>query len=282
MSKPMSRNRAIVLIFLATAIWGFAFPAVSFALNYFDTFALTFLRFSIAALCLGLYLLWSKSKLTESDLKAGSIAGVVLFIAFTLQTYGQTLISSTTSAFITGLYVIFVPLLSALFLAKIPPRRLLICILIAFIGLFLLSGVKFDLGLGDMLAVAGAVVFAGHILLISRYRAQDPIRLTFVQMTVCAALGGLAMLVFGQVPTSFEPLPVLSVLFLGILASAVAYWAQASAQQRLPPAKAAIFFLSEPVFAGIFSVLFFGEILSFMQLLGAGFIFLGMYLAERK
>ncbi len=282
MRYQLSKTHAILLLLLACAIWGFAFPAVDYALQFFSVFSILFLRSLIAVLALGAYLLAKKSQFTTEDWRAGIIAGVVLFVAYSLQTFGQTLIAPTSSAFVTGLYVLFVPLLSALFLAKLPSRRIMLAAMVAFLGLFMLSGAKFDPGLGEEVTVLCALIYGGYILLLYKFRAQDSVRLVFVQMLVGAALSGAAMLLTGQGTISLMPVPLLVVGYLGILSGAFAYWAQARAQQVLQASEAAIFSLSEPVFAGIFSVLFFADILSPVQILGAGLILVGMYAASKK
>ena len=267
---------------LATAVWGFSFPAVKFALGYFDTFTVMFMRSLLAALVLGIFLWWNKSKMSVEDWKAGTIVGVVMAAAFITQTYGQTMISATGSAFITGLYVLFAPILAAVFLTQMPSRRLMVCTLVAMVGLFFLCDASFGLGLGEILTGVCAILFAVGLLLLSKYKARDSARLIFVQMVVCTLISGIAMVALGHVPTHFEIEPVLAILYLGLFAGAFAYWAQARAQQVLPVAEAGILLLGEPVFAGIFSVLFFGEMLNGLQLLGAGLILLGMYGAEKK
>ena len=282
LGNQISRTQAILLIILATAIWGFSFPAVKFALGYYDTYAVMFMRSALSALILGLFLFWKKRGLSDEDWKAGLITGAVMAAAFVTQTYAQTMISATSSAFITGLYVIFAPLLAALFLSQIPSKRLMLCTLIAVAGLWFLGDTTIGLGLGEGLTLLCAIFFAVGLLLLSKYKRVDSAKLIFVQMLVCLAVGGMAMVATNHIPSVFDPAPMASILYLGIFAGAVAYWSQAKAQQVLPVGEASILLLGEPVFAGLFSVLFFSEMLSPMQLAGAGLILLAMYWAERK
>ena len=280
----MTHRQAVALILFAAAIWGLSFPVVDYALKYFDPFALLAMHFTLAALALGGYLAWRRElKFIHSEWKAGLLAGSVLFLAFAAQVSAQLWVPPTTSAFITGLYVVFVPVLSTIFLSHNPSKRLILSAFIAFIGLFMLSGARITSGVGEGLTLMCALAYAVHIIVLSKFRTKNSIRTTFVQMAVCAILSLAAWSLVGQMPTRIgEVGPWVAVAYLGIFVSAFAYWAQTRAQRELPAIEVANLFLSEPVMAGVFSVLFFGEVLNGLQLAGAGLILLGIYESEHK
>ncbi|MFA5077567.1 MAG: DMT family transporter [Candidatus Micrarchaeia archaeon] len=277
----MNDKKDVALLLGAALMWGLSFPAVKYALSAYETFPIMAFRFTIASLVLALPVFLARRRLTKKEITLGVAAGAILFFSFATQTYGQIPISPATSAFITGLYIVFVPVGAALLKRKTPGLKIAACVLLSLLGLWLLTGASFSLGIGEMLTLLCAVGFAAHILLLSRSSECDSNSFVLVQMLTAAVLSWIALPFAGGLPTTYSLEPLLAVLYLGIFASALAYWAQTTAQKNVAPSNTALIFICEPVFAAITSVILFNEYLSSVQLVGGGLILFAMYLSQR-
>lgn len=209
----------------------------------------------------------------------GSIAGAFLFGGYALQTQGLASTSASNSGLITGLYVVFTPLLAAL-VARVRPRWLVVGgAVVAFGGLAALTvGDAFRLQQGDLLTVGCAVSFAAHIVYVSRVAlGHGVVRFTAVQLAVTAILG----LSWSAVAEGL-PLPSAAtwpaVLGTGLVVSAGAYLLQVWSQTIVGPARTAIVLALEPVFAAGTGMLLLGERLTLRGWLGAALIVIGIYM----
>jgi drug/metabolite transporter (DMT)-like permease len=215
---------------------------------------------------------------------AGLIGGVVLFIASNLQQFGIMLNkepgSASEAGFITGMYLIFTPILARLaFKRKVSPLTWLACV-IAFIGLTLISGVT-SVRISDSLLLLGAVFWAVHILLIDRYaHSVNPLRFTAVQFIVSSVLSMISAFCFETV--SFEGIfgGVFPLLFGGLFACGTAYTLQILGQRGVEPSKAAIIFSLEALFACISEAVWLGEFMTARKYLGGMIIFAGILLSQ--
>ncbi|MDD5337612.1 MAG: DMT family transporter [Candidatus ainarchaeum sp.] len=277
----MEHKKDIALLLAAAIMWGFSFPALKYALSAYDTFPIIAFRFTIASVLLAIPVVLARHRITRREMTLGIAAGVILFYSFATQVYGQITISPATSAFITGLYIVIVPIGGALLGKKMPANKIAFCVLLAVLGLWLLTGASFSLGIGEILTLLSAVGFAAHILLLSRSSECDSNAFTLVQMAVAGALSWIALPFAGGLPRTYPFEPLLAILYLGIFASALAYWFQTIAQKRVAPSSTALIFICEPVFAAISSVFFFQEYLSPLKLIGGGIILFAMYLSQR-
>jgi drug/metabolite transporter (DMT)-like permease len=211
---------------------------------------------------------------------AGSIAGLMLFAGYALQTEGLKYTSSSSAAFITGLYVPLTPILDAIVRRRRPPTGVILGVAVATVGLFLLTGAHVELGKGDALTLACAFAFALWLVYQNRYIERlGAIPFTTIQMMVLVivALPPTAAVGVGKI----SPVVVFAVLFTGVACSAVALSLQLYAQQRLGPSRTALLLLLEPVFAGIVGY-FNGDRLGAVKLTGAGVILAGIALSERR
>lgn len=180
--------------------------------------------------------------------------------------------------------MVLVPLGQAIFLRRPPRRNSLIGVGLAALGLALLS-LQADLGVsrGDLLVLACAVAFAGHILLMGRYApGWPPLRLAFVQIVTVALLSAAATLLLEQPIGRPAGNVWFAAAFTGLLATALAFFVQSRAQQATSPTHTALIFASEPIFAGLFSFLLIGEVLGPRQLAGSVLIVAGMVTAELR
>lgn len=276
------RGRAEVALFAVTAMWGTTFVVIKAALADISPFLFLAGRFTVAAIVLGA--IYGK-RLRKSALKAGLLAGTILFTAFVFQTEGLALTTPSKSAFITGLSVPMVPLASSLVYRIRPQKAEIAGILIASFGMAMMTlpTGKFEMSTGDILSLLCAVAFALHIVVIGHFSPTVGFEtLAVVQVAVAAVLGIMAAFVFG--PAFFRPTPALgaAVLATGLLATALAFTTLAWAQQFTTSTRAALILALEPAAAWLTSYVATGEVLSRRGKIGAGLILAGILLVELK
>jgi drug/metabolite transporter (DMT)-like permease len=210
--------------------------------------------------------------------RAGITAGVILFGGYATQTIGLQYTSPSTSAFLTGLYVIITPIIESAISRRLPRPPVLAGIVIALIGLYLLTGADVHLGRGELLTLACAVLFAMHIVYISAYtNLLRPMQFGALQIGAVALLSVAPAA--GQGAGSLTTLAVFAVVFTGIACSAVALPLQLWGQRRIPATRAALILLAEPVFAAIASYID-GERLGAGRLVGGVAILTGIAVSE--
>lgn len=281
--------KAEVLLLLAAIIWGFAFVAQRVGMDHVGPFTYNGVRFVLGALSL-LPLLWlgRRSALPIGPggwrpiLGGGLLAGLILFAGASLQQVGIVYTTAGKAGFITGLYVVIVPLLGLLWGHR-TPWSTWIGAALAVAGLYLLT-LTDDLTLaeGDGLVLIGAFFWAGHVLVIGWLSGRhiEPVLLAGLQFIVCAVLS-LAVAVATE-PITLAGLwgGAMPILYGGLLSVGVAYTLQVVAQRDAPPAHAAIILSLETVFAALGGWLLLDEILSGRGLLGCMFMFAGMLLSQ--
>jgi drug/metabolite transporter (DMT)-like permease len=207
------------------------------------------------------------------------IAGVLLFAGYALQTEGLALTSAANSGLITGLYVVFTPIIAAVVARAKLSGWAVSGTGVAFVGLALLTireGVRFDAG--DMLTVGCAVAFAVHIVVLSRVAARHPVvPFTAVQLLVTAVLASaLSWITEGFPLPSIDVVPAL--LMTGLVVTAGAFLMQVWSQTVIGPARTAVILTLEPVSATLLAALLLAERLDAKQWTGAGLILAGIYL----
>lgn len=273
------------MLLLVTLVWGATFLVIQIALQDGGPFSLLLARFSIGAAVLALALGRRMKALTRDEIWTGAVIGSAAFGTFACQTIGLQYILSSKSAFLTALYVPIVPLLQLAVLGVAPRLSAWLGIVISFLGLTVLSwgeGIGLVLGLGEWITLAGAVLAAVQIILVSKWAPQaDPLRLAVVQLGTIAALSLVAL------PLSGEELPAATVTFwaaaaaLGIFGSAFAIGAMNWAQQTVTATRATIIYAMEPVWAGVFGAMA-GEAMTRGTLIGSAMIVGGILVSELK
>lgn len=259
-----------------TAIWGWTFLVVKLAVASYPAFAFLGLRFGLATLLLAPVAL---RRLSWDTLASGALAGAALAAGYAFQTVGLETTSAANAGLLTGLFVVFAPLMDAAWSARPVPTVTVLAAGLGLAGTAMLtlgagsSGLR-HLHIGDALEVLTALAFALHIVLLGRLsRGRRAEQLAFVQMLLaCCSFGLVATWNAGLSWPSPSNSVWYAILITGILASALAYWVQTYAQQHLAPARTAVLLLAEPVFALGFAVWLGGERLAPLQWLGAGII----------
>jgi len=293
MSQPTSNPRTavsfrlskaeMVLVFI-TMLWGGTFLLVHNVMTVSGPMFFVGLRFAAAALFVGLASARALSGLTFTELKAGVLIGVSIMLGYGLQTMGLQTISSSQSAFITALYVPFVPLLQWLVLGRRPGLMPSIGICLAFIGLMLLAGPEggaLHFSEGEVVTLVSAVAIAAEIILISRFAGQvDVRRVTVVQLATASLLAFLMIVPTQERLPDFSWLLLLSALGLGAM-SAVIQVAMNWAQKSVSPTRATLIYAGEPVWAGIVGRIA-GERLPGVALIGGLLIVIAVVVSELK
>lgn len=279
------------LLFVAL-IWGATFVVVQNAISFLEPLTFNAVRFSIAAILLGLWLiLFERKQLKSFNIKllsAGIILGFWLFIGYGFQTLGLAYTSSSKAAFITGLSVVMVPLFTILLLRKRLSLNAYIGVFIATIGLYLLTMTDVaGLNFGDGLVFICAIGFALQILLTGKYTSKYPtLLLTVVQIGTVAVLSIVSSFIFEDWKQAFEPSILfttevaMALIITAIFATALAFLIQTRFQKFTTPTRVALIFAMEPVFAALTGYLWAGDRLSFSAMIGCLLIFAGMIFAE--
>ena len=272
---------ATAALILVTAVWGITFVQVKDAVELYPLLAFLAIRYVIATAALAPIALRRLGGFGRDGLVAGAVLGALIALGIGLQTAGLERTTVTSTGFITGLYVLFTPLLGlALFRTPIP-RSLWAGVALALLGLALLAGVPQGSGRGDLLVLISAFVQAFHIVMVERYANRfDVFALTFVQVAAAAVA-------FGAVSLAFEELTVprgwtvwSALIVTGLFAVAFAYVVQVWAQRRVSATRIAIVFSLETVFAGLFGYLLAGDRLGALGFAGCAAIFAGIVVAE--
>ncbi|SHI88623.1 EamA-like transporter family protein [Malonomonas rubra DSM 5091] len=280
--------KADILLVLTASIWGFAFVAQRVGMDYVGPFTFNAIRFALGSLSLiPLILLLQKNKptaeLTEkkSFWIGGLLAGGALFAGASLQQAGLVYTTAGKAGFITGLYVVMVPLLG-LFWRQRPHAATWIGALLAAIGLYFLSVTEeFTIAFGDLLVLCSAFFWAGHVLLIGWLAPRtDSLKLASAQFAICSLLSFATA--FAIETVAFETImqAAIPILYGGLGSVGIAYTLQVIAQREAHPAHSAIILSMEGVFAAIGGWLMLGELLSLRSLLGCALMLGGMLLSE--
>lgn len=279
-------------LLLVALIWGSTFVLVQNAIAFLEPFSFNGVRFFIAAFLLGGWLLlFERKQLKHLDKKlifSGVIIGIWLFIGYAFQTLGLLYTTSSKASFITGLSVVLVPIFS-IFLLKIKPSlSAIIGASIATFGLYLLTMTDtVSLNIGDGYVFICTIGFAMHIIFTGKFSSKYPsLLLTVVQITTVAVLSTSFALFTEDWRQAIRPEVLLqgnvfSALFItSVFATALAFFAQTNFQKFTTPARVALIFAMEPVFAAATGFIWANERLSFSAILGCLLIFAGMVFAE--
>ena len=264
------------------AAWGFAFVVMKDAIQRQSVNNFLFTRFALAVLVMLLIRPQTIKHFNKDLLQRGSLAGIFLGFGYIFQTLGLERTGAAITGFITGLYVVLTPVLAWLVLKEKITRFVWLCIMVATVGLGLLSIRGFSVGIGEMLVLASAFFFAAHIIALSKWSSgRDVYAMTVVQLTMCGLLAGIA-----SIPGGYSPPPDSGVwavvIFTAVFATAIAFIVQTWSQAHMSATKVAVILTMEVVFAAVFAIFFGGEILTLQSALGGVLVVVAMYLIVLK
>ena len=285
-------SKSNLLLILASIIWGCAFVAQNVGMNYIGPWTFSTIRFLIAGFSLlaiipildkkRTHVIRPKTKEEKMKLLLGSVlCGLALSIGSIVQQIAMLTVPVAKAGFLTTLYVLFVPMITLLFGKKIP-LKVWIGIAMALFGLYLLSMAgNLAIGIGEILLILAAFLFAIHIIIIGYFSTRvDPVRLSCGQLLIGGFATVIPMIVIekptiGSILAAYIPL-----LYTGIFSSCVAYTLQIFAQKEANPTIAGMLLSLESVFAALAGYLILNQVLNTRELIGCVLIFIAIVIAQ--
>jgi drug/metabolite transporter (DMT)-like permease len=292
---PVIANDSLLL--LTALIWGMAFVAQRVGMEHVGPFTYNAVRFALGSLSLAPLILIRNARGRRhgtppwfprdpgirwiSPLKAGLVAGGVLVFGASLQQVGLVSTTAGKAGFITGLYVVLVPL-AGLFFRQRAGWSAWIGAVLSVIGLFLLSMTDtLAIDRGDLLVLVGAFFWTAHVQVVGWLSPRtDPVKLSCVQFAVCGAASAAAALLTEQPGLPSILAAAWPILYGGVLSVGIAYTLQVVAQGKAPPAHAAILMSLESVFAALGGGIFLGERLGAREAVGCAVMLAGMLVSQ--
>jgi drug/metabolite transporter (DMT)-like permease len=272
---------ALLALVAVTAVWGVTFVQVKDAVALYPLFAFLAVRFAIASLTLSLPAAGRLRTLGRRGWLAGAGLGLLLAAGYALQTAGLERTTVSSAGFITGLYVVFTPLLVLALYRVRAGASVWAGVALATVGLALLSGVEAGSMAGDLLVLAGSAAYSLQIVLMERLARRYDV-LAFTQVEMLAAFGGFTAvaLAAGQLELPRGWTVWSALLVTGVFASALAFLVQTWAQRHTSATRTALAFAMEPVFAALFGYTLAGDRLGWVGWAGCAVIMTGIVLAE--
>ncbi|HSM25280.1 MAG TPA: DMT family transporter [Anaerolineaceae bacterium] len=280
-SRQLTRFQADLLLLLTAAVWGSGFIAQRIAAPNMNIFIFNGGRFLLGAILL-FPLIRFRLKISKSNVIGVVLAGLLLFSAGAFQQAGMITTSAGNAGFITGLYVIFVPIFLWFIWREKQRWNVWVAALIAVFGMLLLStGGELKLAPGDRLELIGAVLWALHVIVVGKtVQGLHPLHFAIGQFLVCAFLNFSTAMVTD--PQGFTQISSLwwTILYNGIASVAIGFTLQGVAQKFAPPTDAALILSMEAVFAAVFGFLILSERFSTEQLIGGFMVLAAIILAQ--
>lgn len=258
------------------AMWGISFVWMKDILDQQDVYSFLVSRFVVAALMMVIFNPKMLRKLDREILSKGFLIGTALGLGYIFQTLGLERTTPAITGFITGLYVVLTPLIAALLLGERLTWQAWLYILLATLGLAVLSVSGWSIGTGEFFVLISALLFAIHILLLSRWSKRfDAYALTFVQLSTCALVSAVPASVNGFIAPPDNQV-WLVVGFTAIFATFFAFVIQTWSQARISATKVAVILTMEVVFAALFSVALGAEPLTWRIIIGGSMVLVAM------
>ncbi|WP_277218283.1 DMT family transporter [Peptoniphilus vaginalis] len=282
--------KASIMLFATAIIWGLAFVAQAAGMEHLGPLSFTASRCFVAVVFLYLtykfFMIKSASYREDKfDMKrtlvGGSICGLVFTLAINLQQLSLIYTTAAKASFLTALYIVFIPVLGLLF-GRRPSLKIIICIFLAMVGTYLLS-IKGGLNInrGDLIVILSALVFAIHILLLTKYSTNtNAVLVSLVQFAVCGVISLVGALVLEDISMEAILKSQVTILYVGILSSGVGFTIQLMALKDLEPVVASMICSLESVFGALFGWLILSQEMSEREIFGAIVIFLATIFAQ--
>ncbi|MGC8488031.1 MAG: DMT family transporter [Clostridia bacterium] len=280
----MDRRRQVLAagaLLVVTAIWGGTFVPVQEALRSFPMLPFLAYRFLGSAVVLAVIFFRDLQRMTRRTFAWGLVVGVFLAAGYIGQTWGLEHLSVPTVAFVTGLFVVFTPLLTFAVTRKRPANLTWLGVLPATVGLYVITGGITRFGLADLVVLASAIAFAAQILAMESGVHRFPYgSLVVAEMAVTGLICALGALMSGGLPRPATTSVWEGLAATGVLAGALAYWVQAVVQRYISGTRTAVIMTTEPLFAACTAYVWQGVMLPPSGMAGAAFIVAGVLLIE--
>ncbi len=280
----MKKHLGSLGLLFTAIIWGSGFAANNIALETMTPLQILCLRFFISAVLMGGIACKRLKRVGKQEVIAGTILGVILFAAFTAQTFGLKYTTPSKNAFLTATNVVIVPFIALLINKKRVDVYSGVGAVMAITGIGILSlRGDFSVSFGDMLTLICAFCFAFHIFYTGEFvRKYDGLLLTAIQMLVACLLSFLVMLPADGLDFSVAGRGLASVIYLGVFATTIAFFLQTMAQKYTTETKAAVILSMESVFGTLFSILIVGEKITVRMVAGCMIILAAVIFGETK
>lgn len=289
------KTRGNLMLLVTALIWGLSFVAQISGGKEIGAFTFNFSRNMVAGFSLWILMrIWpyimktpvekETEEVKRSTILGGIICGSLIMLGLSLQQIGLTGVNATTAGkagFITALYIVLVPL-AGVFIGKKISIKIWLCVLLATVGLYLLSIKQgFSIQIGDLLVLISAFFFALHILVIDYFSPKsNGVKLSMIQFFVAAFLSGIVMIIFEEVSWALIFKSAVPILYAGMLSSGVGYTLQIIAQKDTEATIASLIMSLESVFALIAGVIILGERLNLQEAIGCAIMFFAIILAQ--
>ena len=283
-----TKPKGIILLVLTALIWGSSFVAQSIGIESVDAFTFMALRTILGSLILLPVVLFMgdglRSLFERKTLRAGIILGTVFAVAQNLQQFAFYYSTSGKIAFLTALYMFFVPIIGIFLGKKILPATW-VSIFMALAGLFLLCMNPEDMtaiNKGDILAISCGFVYAFQIMLIDKFTGENinGIRLSFLEFFTAAVITSIMMLIFEHPTVEGVKAAAPAIMYSGIMSCGIAYTLQVIGQKYASPVVASLIMCFESVFAALTGWLILKETLSPREIAGCAVMFAAIILSQ--
>lgn len=280
-----------------TLIWGGTFALIKSAFQDISPSLFLSLRFSLATLLLLPFIIKVLRNVNKQTIVAGSILGIFYFTGFAAQSVGLNLTTATKSGFITGTFVVFIPILQLIIEKRIPKWFNVLSVILVLLGLIMLSSrgenvIEFlsqlgsDFNLGDFLTLICALLFAFQVVYVDVFtKKYDYLPMVFIQLFITGLGGFILTALFSLtgieiIKFNFNNNLFFAIIYTSVFASILATIIQLKFQKNVSPTKAGIIFSIEPIFAAIFAYFLLNEKISNFGLIGCVLIFAGLIISE--
>ena len=279
--------RANFLLFLTALIWGFAFSAQRFGAQYLKPFWFNGIRFALGSISLVPLIVYRKKQKntvqnsTKYLFVAGILCGICMFAGASLQQIGIVTTTAGKAGFVTGLYVVLVPVIGLL-MGRKTGRMTWLAVIIAVLGLYLLTVTEnFTIGKGDLIVLAGSLFWAFHILIIDHFSQKtDPLELSSLQFAVCSFLSLVIALFMEQISAGAVKNAMIPILYGGLCSVGIAYTLQVVAQKDAEPSQASLILCLETVFSVLGGMLLLKEEMTLRNVCGCVLMFVAIVIAQ--
>ena len=277
-----SSKVAVIALIIITAIWGWTFIIVKQAIAQMPVMDFLAIRFTVAAIVMVILRPDSLHNINGQGLRRAVFLGILLGLAYVTQTYGLMFASATVVGFITGMFVVFTPIISWFWLHQKINNNTWLAVMLAVIGLALLSLNGWSLGIGELFTLACAICLAFYTVGLGKWSSQhEPYSLALLQ------IGSIAIILLlitapGRITIPLDAGIWMTIGITAIFATVLAFFVQTWAQSILSPTHTAVILTMEPLFAGIFAVFIGNETLTWRIISGAVSILLAMYIVQLK
>jgi len=287
--KQPARWQADSALAMVALVWGSTFVVVKQAITQIAAMYFLSLRFSLASVCLLILFMPAFRRLPRrrliSGLRGGLLTGLFLWSGYVLQTFGLHYTSAGNSGFLTGLYIVLVPVIGAVVYRQRPSASEIFGLALAAAGMLLMtlpdSGSRFAINFGDLLTIACAVAFAFHLLVLGHFSKRESVEAVALGQIACAGALSTISLTVEKPAAHWSGGVVLAIVLTAVFATALAFALQTWGQKHTTPTRTALIFALEPVFA-LVTAWRFGEAVRWVAVLGGALILAGILAVELR